>query len=57
VGTCSLFFANWLIAQLFPVGLKYIGAAATFWTLAVLTLPTFLVVWKYLPETRGKVMG
>lgn len=56
VCTCSLFFANWLIAQLFPISLEYLGESASFWVLAVLTLPTFFIAWKFLPETRGKVL-
>ncbi len=56
IGTCALFFANWVIAQLFPVSLEYFGESVTFWVLAALTLPTFLIVWKFLPETKGKVL-
>ncbi|MFB2117722.1 sugar porter family MFS transporter [Parapedobacter sp. 2B3] len=56
LATFSLFGANWIIAQLFPVSMEYLGESATFWLLAVITLPTFIFIWKYLPETKGKTM-
>lgn len=54
LATFSLFGANWIIAQLFPISLANIGESGTFWLLALLTTPTFFFVWKVLPETKGK---
>lgn len=56
LATFSLFGANWVIAQLFPVGMEYLGESATFWLLALITLPTFFFIWKILPETKGKAL-
>ncbi len=56
MATFSLFGANWIIAQLFPIGMEYFGETATFWLLAVITLPTFFFIWKILPETKGKAL-
>lgn len=56
LATFSLFGANWVIAQFFPVSMEYLGASATFWLLALITLPTFFFIWKILPETKGKVL-
>ena len=56
LATFSLFGANWVIAQLFPVGMEYLGESATFWLLALFTLPTFFFIWKILPETKGKAL-
>lgn len=54
LATFVLFGVNWLVAQLFPLSIHSIGEQTTFWILALLTLPTFLFVWKVLPETKGK---
>ncbi|HWK56232.1 MAG TPA: sugar porter family MFS transporter [Parapedobacter sp.] len=56
LATFSLFGANWVIAQLFPVSMEYFGESATFWLLALTTLPTFFFIWKVLPETKGKAL-
>lgn len=54
IATLALFGANWLVAQLFPLLSAVLGEHGTFWLLAVLTIPTFFVVGKILPETKGK---
>ncbi len=56
LATLSLFGANWVIAQLFPLGLAWFGESVSFWILATLTLPTFYFVWKILPETKGRAL-
>jgi len=56
LATFSLFGANWIIAQLFPISMEHLGESLTFWLLALITLPTFFFVWKYLPETKGKAL-
>ena len=56
LATFSLFGANWVVAQLFPISMEHLGEPATFWLLALITLPTFFFVWKILPETKGKAL-
>lgn len=56
LATFSLFGANWIIAQLFPISMEHLGESLTFWLLAVITLPTFFFIWKILPETKGKAL-
>lgn len=56
LATFALFGTNWGIAQLFPICLEWLGESTTFWVLALLTLPTFFFIWKYLPETKGKIL-
>jgi len=56
LATFSLFGANWIIAQLFPISMEHLGESLTFWLLALITLPTFFFVRKYLPETKGKAL-
>lgn len=56
LATFVLFGTNWLVAQLFPLSVHHLGEKITFWVLAVCALPTFLFVWKVLPETKGKML-
>jgi len=56
LATFSLFGANWVIAQLFPISMEHLGESLTFWLLALITLPTFFFIWKILPETKGKAL-
>jgi SP family arabinose:H+ symporter-like MFS transporter len=54
LGTLSLWLANFLIGQLTPMMLDGIGPAATFWIFAALCSPTIWLVWKLIPETKGR---
>lgn len=56
LATFVLFGVNWVVAQLFPLSIHSIGEQTTFWILALLTLPTFIFIWKVLPETKGKTL-
>src|SRR5690606_13778040 len=56
LATFSLFGANWIIAQLFPISMEHLGESLTFWLLALITIPTFFFIWKVLPETKGKAL-
>ncbi len=56
LATFSLFGANWVIAQLFPISMEHLGESLTFWLLALITIPTFFFIWKVLPETKGKAL-
>ncbi len=53
-------FALWtsvfLVSQLFPILLESIGSAFTFWIFMLMALFSFIFVWKYLPETKGKTL-
>lgn len=53
LATFTLFGANWLVAQLFPVLSDSIGEHGTFYLLAFIAIPTFFFIWKVLPETKG----
>ncbi|TAN14399.1 MAG: MFS transporter [Chitinophagaceae bacterium] len=54
LGTLSLWIANFFIGQLTPMMLDGIGPAGTFWIFAVLCSPTIWLVWKLIPETKGR---
>lgn len=51
-----MWIADTIVGQLTPVLLKGIGTAATFWTFAAFCVIAFLVVYKMLPETKGKTL-
>lgn len=52
----ALWAAVFLVSQLFPILLESIGSAFTFWIFMIMSLFSFLFVWKYLPETKGKTL-
>src|SRR5699024_5735762 len=54
VATLSLWGTNALVVQFFPWLLGNAGAAATFWIYALICIPALLLVWKVIPETKGK---
>lgn len=54
VATLSLWGTNALVVQFFPWLLGNAGAAVTFWIYAVICIPALLLVWKVVPETKGK---
>jgi len=45
---------NFLIVLFFPHILKSLGGAATFLLLSLMCIFQLLIVWKWLPETRGR---
>lgn len=51
-----LWVAVYLVSQTFPVLLKSIGNAYTFWIYMFMSVLTFLFVWKVVPETKGKTL-
>ena len=54
IATMSLWLSNVIVGQTFPMLLETIGPAWTFWIFGVLCVPAILLVWKVIPETRGK---
>lgn len=49
-----LWSAVYFVAQFFPMLLKSIGSAYTFWIFMGSSVIAFLFIWKFLPETKGK---
>lgn len=49
-----MWVADTIVGQLTPVLLKSIGTPATFWSFAAFCAIAFVVVYKLLPETKGK---
>ncbi len=49
-----MWIADTIVGQLTPIFLGSIGPAATFWFFSACCLLSFLVVYKLVPETKGK---
>lgn len=49
-----MWIADTIVAQLTPILLENIGTPATFWLFAAFCIIAFVVVYKLLPETKGK---
>ncbi len=54
ISTMSLWLANWIVGQFFPVLLSETGAAATFLVFALFSSYAFYIAWKKIPETKGR---
>ena len=54
ISTLSVWIGTAIIGQLVPFLLETITVAGTFWLFALCCLPTYYVVLKLLPETKGK---
>ncbi len=53
VATLSLWVACYLLTLTFPIFVELFNASNTFWLYAVICIIGFLVIFKYLPETKG----
>lgn len=54
ISTMSLWIANWIVGQFFPVLLNGAGASVTFLVFALCSVYAFYITWKQIPETKGK---
>jgi SP family arabinose:H+ symporter-like MFS transporter len=54
VATLTLWLGTYLVGQLVPWLFDTIKAEGTFWLFATMCLPAILIVWKLVPETKGK---
>ncbi len=53
VSTLSLWIACYLLTLTFPIFVEVFNAANTFWIYAAVCIIGFVVIFKYLPETKG----
>jgi len=53
VATLSLWIACYLLTLTFPIFVELFNASNTFWLYAVICIIGFVVIFKYLPETKG----
>ena len=49
-------FSSWLVTQIFPWELANLGNATTFYVFGAIALIGFVVLFKILPETKGKTL-
>lgn len=49
-----MWVADAIVGQLTPVSLRVLGAAPTFWIFSFFCLAGFILIYKVLPETKGK---
>ena len=54
ISTMSLWLANWVVGQFFPVLLNSSGASFTFLVFALFSAYALYIAWKKIPETKGK---
>ncbi len=52
----TMWIADTVVGQLTPVLLESVGTAVTFWLFAACCLLSFWVVYKMVPETKGKTL-
>ena len=50
----SLWLADTLVGQFFPILRDSVGPSATFFIFAGILVPQIVIVWKMMPETAGR---
>jgi accessory gene regulator protein AgrB len=53
VATFALWFACYLLTLTFPIFVEWFSEASTFWLYAAICVIGFIVIFRYLPETKG----
>jgi len=56
VATLAIWLGTYLIGQLVPWLFEAIKAEGTFWLFAVMCIPAIMIVWKLVPETKGRTL-
>jgi SP family arabinose:H+ symporter-like MFS transporter len=56
VSTFSIWAGCLAVAQTFPLLLKHLGPAGTFWGFAACSGATLCFIWLRLPETKGRTL-
>lgn len=56
VATFVLWFAVYVVTQMFPILLEQAGPAVTFWVFGAMALLAFIFVWTKVPETKGRTL-
>lgn len=54
IATIAVWIGTAIIGQMIPISLDNLGPDITFWIFAFFCLPTILIGWKLLPETKGR---
>src|SRR3546814_5786833 len=56
ISIMTMWVADTIVGQLTPISLEAAGTAATFWIFSVFCGIAFLVLYRLVPETRGKTL-
>ena len=54
IATIAVWIGTAIIGQMIPLSLDNLGPDITFWIFAFFCIPTVLIGWKLLPETKGR---
>jgi SP family arabinose:H+ symporter-like MFS transporter len=54
IATIAVWIGTAIIGQMIPISLDNLGPDFTFWIFAFFCIPTLLIGWKLLPETKGR---
>jgi SP family xylose:H+ symportor-like MFS transporter len=56
IAVSALWIASFILTFTFPVVVKTIGSAATFWSYAAICFVGFVFIWFRVPETKGRTL-
>jgi len=56
VATLSIWVGTYLVGQLVPLLFESITTQGTFWLFAAMCIPAILIVWRLVPETKGRTL-
>jgi SP family arabinose:H+ symporter-like MFS transporter len=56
ISTFFLWIANWFLSQFFPILWSKAGGSFTFLFFMIMCMASFLFIWKWVPETKGKLL-
>jgi sugar porter (SP) family MFS transporter len=56
IATIAVWVGTSIIGQMIPLSLDNLGPDITFWIFAFFCIPTLLIGWKLLPETKGRTL-
>jgi len=56
IATLSIWLGTYLVGQLVPWLFENITTQGTFWLFAIMCVPAILIVWKLVPETKGRTL-
>lgn len=56
IAVSALWIASFLLTFTFPLILRAIGSAATFWLYACICFIGFFFIWRRVPETKGRTL-
>jgi len=56
IATLTLWVGTYIVGQSVPWLIENLTPQGTFWLFALMCFPAILIVWKLVPETKGKTL-